>query len=103
MTRTADLMLAASILTGSGGDALLQEFWPSALWDRGVKGRTTRAAKLALLDVPVVFFLTGLNHELGHVTRSDEFGVAVRLRLIGTPWSARPFSLEACGARYRAS
>jgi hypothetical protein len=92
MTRDADLTLAASILSTAAADDGLAAL-SSVFRAPRPGGRLARIAKVALFDVPVTVYFTGLNHEWGHQTRADEFGVRSHLSL-GTPWSSRQFRLE---------
>jgi hypothetical protein len=97
MTRNADLMLSASILATGATDAALAALSPSLFRGSRASARLARATKLAMFDVPVVFFFEGLNHEWGHQTRATEYGVDSKLSLTGTPWSGKAFDLWAAG------
>lgn len=94
MTRNADAMLTVSILSTAAADRGLASISTSLFRGAQPRGRLVRAAKLLLFDVPVVSYFTGLNHEWGHQTSSDEFGVRSKLSLVGTPWSSKLFHLE---------
>jgi hypothetical protein len=94
MTRNADAMLSVSILSTAAADHGLAAVSTSLFRGAHPRGRLARAAKLLLFDVPVVTYFSGLNHEWGHQTSADEFGVGSRLSLVGTPWSSRQFRLE---------
>jgi hypothetical protein len=93
MTRNADLMLSASILATGATDAGFAALSPSLFRGPRASARVARATKLALFDLPVVYYFVGLNHEWGHQTRSTEYGVDSQLDFIGTPWSSRQFNL----------
>ena len=95
MTRNADLMLSASILSASASEAGLAKVSPSLFRSTRKAARAARAAKLVLFDVPVVFYFVGLNHEWGHQTRATEYGMDSELLFTGTPWSPKPFELYA--------
>jgi hypothetical protein len=92
MTRNADVTLAASILSSAAVDNGLAA-WSSVFRAPRPSGRLARAAKVALFDIPVTTYFTGLNHEWGHQTSAHEFGVRSHLSL-GSPWSSRQFRLE---------
>ena len=87
MTRNADLMLSASIISETATEAGLASLSPSLFRSDTWKARTARAVKLALYDIPVVTYFAGLNHEWGHQTRATEFGVLSQLSFVGSPWS----------------
>ena len=95
LTRNADLMLAASILSTAAGDAGLEALSPSLARGPRPRGRLVRAAKVLFLDFPVVTYFGGLNHEWGHQAAADEFDVESRLYFEGSPWSSEPFALVA--------
>ena len=95
MTRNADLMLSASILSTSATEAALAKVSPSLFRSTRTSARVARATKLALFDVPVVVYFVGLNHEWGHQTRATEYGMDSELSFTGTPWSSQPFALYA--------
>jgi hypothetical protein len=93
MTRNAELMLSASILATAATDAGLESLSESLFSGPRASARLARATKLALFDLPVVYYFSGLNHEWGHQTRSSEYGVDSQLSFTGTPWSTTPFRL----------
>ena len=95
MTRNADLMLSASILSTSASEAGLAKVSPSLFRSTRKAARAARATKLVLFDVPVVFYFVGLNHEWGHQARATEYGMDSELLFTGTPWSSKPFELYA--------
>ena len=95
MTRNADLMLSASIISVTATEAGLASLSPSLFRSDTWKARTARAVKLALYDIPVVTYFAGLNHEWGHQTRATEFGVLSQLSFVGSPWSFKAFGLQA--------
>ena len=92
MTRNADLTLTASILSMAAADNGLAAL-SSVFRAPRPSGRLARVARVALFDVPVTIYFTGLNHEWGHQTSADEFGVRSHLSF-ATPWSSRQFRLE---------
>jgi hypothetical protein len=93
MTRDADLMLSASILSTAAVDGALAALSPSIFRGSRPSGRFARAFKLVFVDVPVVTYFRSLNHEWGHQTSGDEFDLRTQLSLVGTPWSAERFRL----------
>ena len=95
LTRNADLMLAAAILSTSASDEALEALSPSLARAPRPRGRLVRAAKLLLLDFPVATYFTTLNHEWGHQAAADEFGVESKLYFEGLPWSNKQFALVA--------
>ncbi|HKY20878.1 MAG TPA: hypothetical protein VJM31_06635 [Vicinamibacterales bacterium] len=99
MTRNADLMLSASILSTSISEAGLAKLSPSLFRSTRRSARVARAAKLALLDVPIVNYFQTLNHEWGHMTRATEYGVDSALSFVGTPWSSQQFAVGPVGER----
>jgi hypothetical protein len=54
-----------------------------------------RALKTVVFDLPVTWYFVSWNHEYGHITRSNEAGIDVALRRVGTPWSYPRFDLVA--------
>ena len=92
MTRDADLTLTASILSVAAADNGLAAL-SSVFRAPRPGGRLARVARVALFDVPVTVYFTGLNHEWGHQTSADEFGVRSHLSF-ATPWSSRQFRLQ---------
>jgi hypothetical protein len=93
MTRNADLMLSAAVLSTWGADAALTELSPSLFAGSRPASRAGRIARLAFFDVPVTVYLIGLNHEWGHQSSAREYDVRSELSFTGTPWNGRPFSL----------
>jgi hypothetical protein len=91
----SSLMLAGSALVTAASEGGLAKAAPSLFNGSGGKGRAARAARLALFDVPVVVYLTGLNHEWGHQARAGEYGISSELSFTGTPWWGPPFRLHA--------
>ena len=92
MTRNADVTLAASILSTAAADNGLAAL-SSVFRAPRPGGRLARAVRVALFDIPVTFYFTGLNHEWGHQRSADEFGVRSHLS-VWTPWSSPQFRLE---------
>jgi hypothetical protein len=93
MTRSADLLLSASIASTFVSDAGLAKVSPSLFRAPQPRGRAVRAAKLVLFDAPIVVYFVGLNHEWGHQASADEYGVRSHLSFTGSPWSGHPFRL----------
>ena len=93
MTRNADLMLSASIMSTSATEAGLANISSSLFRSTRWTARSARAAKLALFDVPVAYYFGTLNHEWGHQTKASGYGVDTDLLFEGTPWSGQPFFL----------
>ena len=100
MTRNADAMLSASILSTAAADTGLAACRRRSSAAPHPRGRLARAGKLALFDVPVVTYFPGLNHEWGHQTSADEFGVefeavarrhAVVVAAVPARWRRRRF------------
>lgn len=97
MTRNADLMLSASIVSTSATEAGLANLSSSLFRSTRWTARSARAAKLTLFDVPVAYYFGTLNHEWGHQTRASGYGVDTDLVFEGTPWSGQPFFLYVLG------
>jgi hypothetical protein len=93
MTRNADLMLSASIMSTSATEAGLANISTSLFRTTRWTAKVARASKLALFDVPVAYYFGTLNHEWGHQTKASGYGVATDLLFEGTPWSGQPFFL----------
>ena len=91
--RNASAMSAAVASLSRVGAAALAAVFPERARARDKRGAALRLLKLALLDVPIVHFADGLNHEFGHMARADEIGMPLRFHLLGGPWSARRFDL----------
>ena len=73
MTRNADLMLSASIMSTSASEAGLASISPSLFRSARWTARSARAAKLALFDVPVAYYFGTLNHEWGHQAKASGY------------------------------
>jgi hypothetical protein len=91
MTRNADLSLAGAVVATAALDRAIAAAWSGR--PDSVASRTTRLAKLAAFDVPVVLFAVGLNHEGGHIARAREQAFDYTFAVVGSPWSSRPFEL----------
>lgn len=97
MTRNADLSLAGAVLATAAVDKAIAAAWSPR--PESAASRTARISKLLLFDVPVVTFLSGLNHEGGHIARTRQQALPYAFDIVGTPWSARPFELVALDPR----
>ena len=91
MTRNADLSLAAAVVATAALDRAIAAAWSPR--PDSAASRTTRLAKFAAFDLPVVLFAVGLNHEGGHIARAREQAFAYTFAVVGSPWSTRPFKL----------
>lgn len=99
MERNASLISTAVATVSRAGDAALLSVFPDRFRARDKRGAVLRFLKLALLDVPVVHYADGLNHEFGHLARGSENGIGLQLRLVGNPWSSPQFDLHTTGPR----
>lgn len=91
LTRNADLSLAGAVAATTALDRAIAAVWSPR--PDGLASRTTRLAKFAAFDVPVVLFAVGLNHEGGHIARAREQAFDYTFTVVGSPWSTRPFRL----------
>ncbi len=95
VSRNAELTFGAAALATDGLDKAIGVLWLNGRERDDRTSRAVRIAKLALFDVPVVAFFTGLNHEGGHISRSREKNFPYSFRVVGGPWSRQRFELIA--------
>ncbi len=92
--RNASMVSAAVATVSRAGDVTFLSVFPDRLRAPDKRGAALRFLKLALLDVPIVHYADGLNHEFGHIAKANEVGIGLQLRLVGGPWSTPQFDLH---------
>ena len=95
--RNAALGDAAWSAFALGVDWGLDGLMRDRLTRRSATGVAARAARLALLDLPMASYTLAWTHEYGHKTRVTEAGVGARVVVRGTPWTGLTAFTETTG------